>query len=133
MIRNLGLAATALILWAGASAAQPGSPSDPIPVHMKRGTYAVRLTGALRAGKDCCAYVFKAHAGQTLRWRFSGPAARMTITSPSGDTDGPGLPSDIPLQSDGAYVLTVHPNLMADGAYGRYTLTLSIPPLSHHR
>ena len=127
MIRPLAIAAAVMFVGGGA-AAQSGSAQHPIVVHMKRGTYAIRLTGVLRQNRDCCAYVFKAHAGQTLRWSVTGPAVRVTLTSPNGDTDGPGVPAEIALPADGAYVLTVHPNLMADGAFGRFKLNLSIPP-----
>jgi len=120
--------ALALALGAGAQAAPAGSATRPIVVKMKRGTDNVRLTGVLRPNRDCCAYVFKAHAGQRLVWRVSGPATRQVITFPDGHTDGPGLPNPLALPADGAYQFSVRPNLMADGAYGRFTLWLRIPP-----
>lgn len=97
-------------------------------VRMKRASDSVRLSGVLRPNLDCCAYRFKAHEGQTLNWTVTGPAVRTTIRYPNGDTDGPGLPAAIPLPADGTYVFTISPNLMADGAFGRFVLTLRIPP-----
>ena len=117
------------VFIAAQAAAQPGSANDAIVVHMKRGADSVQLTGALRQNRDCCAYAFKARAGQTLNWRLTGPAIRTTMTYPDGHTDGPGLPNAIPLPADGGYVFSVRPDLMADGAFGRFVLRLRIPPL----
>jgi len=119
--RRLVLAALVLgIVLGGAANARPGADNDPIVVRMKRGTDSVTLTGRLTRTGDCCSFVFKAHAGQALTWRITGPATRQTITYPDGHTDGPGLANPLPLPAEGAYVLTVHPNLMADGAFGRF-------------
>lgn len=123
----------ALTLAAAPVAAQPGSAADPIVVRMKRGADSVRLTGELRQNRDCCAYLIKARGGQTLNWRVTGPAVRVTLSYPDGQVDGPGLPNPIPLPTDGAYVFTVRPNLMADGAFGRYVLRLRIPPTPAER
>jgi hypothetical protein len=121
-----------LTLIAGHAVAQTGSSDDPIQVHMKRGTDAVTFTGRMRQNHDCCAYAFKAHAGQTLNWRETGAVVRTTMTYPDGHTDGPGLPNAIPLPADGAYVFTISPDTMADGAFGRFVLKLKIPPAPHH-
>lgn len=110
-----------------AFAAAPGSQANPIAVRMRRGADSVRLAGVLRQNRDCCSYRFKARAGQTLNWTVMGPAIRVTMTYPDGHTDGPGLPAAIPLPADGAYVFRVSPNLMADGAFGRFVLRLRIP------
>lgn len=126
---SLAAGVLAATLMAAASAqARPGSADDPIVVHMKRGTDRIRLTGVLRQGRDCCAYAIGARAGQTLHWTLTGPATRQTITDPSGSTEGPGIAQAIPLAADGTYIFTVRPNLMADGAFGRYVLTITIPP-----
>jgi hypothetical protein len=97
-------------------------------VQMRRGTDTIRMTGTLSQDHDCCTYLIKARAGQILRWTFKGPAARMTIGYPNGEADGPGLPPSIPLPFTGAYLFTVHPNLMADGGFGPFELILTIPP-----
>ena len=118
-----------LALAAGqAVAAAPGPVNHPIVVRMKRGSDSVRLAGVLRQNRDCCSYRFKARAGQTLNWSVSGPAIRVTMTYPDGRIDGPGLPAAIPLPADGAYVFRVSPNLMADGAFGRFVMKFRIPP-----
>ena len=129
MLKLSFAALAALALTASAAAAQPGSPSQPIPLKMQRGTDVVVVRGVLRQNVDCCAYVFKAAAGQQLHWSESGAAARLVIAYPDGHADGPDFANPLPLPATGAYTLTVSPDLMANGAFGRFTLKLRIPPL----
>jgi hypothetical protein len=129
-VKSAAALSTGIALLAAAlpAAAQPGSDAQPYAVHMRRGADSVRLTGVLRQGRECCAYRFEARAGQTLHWRVAGPAIRVTILYPDGQADGPGLPQAIRLPQTGAYVFTLSPNTMADGAFGRFVLWLRIPP-----
>jgi hypothetical protein len=127
-MRKTLLAAMALTAFASAAAARPGDAAHPIVLKMQRGTDSVTVRGMLRQNVDCCAYTFKAHAGQVLHWTESGAAARMGIAYPDGDGINPGLPNPVPLPQKGAYVLTLSPDLMAEGAFGRFTLKLRIPP-----
>jgi hypothetical protein len=129
MLKRVLALSTALALAASAAAAQPGNAADPIVIKMKRGSDSVRLTGVLRQNAACCTYAFKASAGQTLYWRITGSATRQTIGYPDGHVDGPGLPNPVPLPASGLYSFSVSPNLMADGAFGRYVLKIRIPPL----
>ena len=133
MLGRLSLIAAATLMLAQPAFAAWGSDDDPIPVHFPRGSDTIRLAGVLKQDVQCCAYRFKAHAGQTLHWRFTGPAFRAVIAYPNGEIDGPGIPNAIRLPTDGAYVLTFSPNLMADGAFGRFRLTLTIPPSARAR
>jgi len=103
-----------------------GATACPIRVQMPRGTDTITLEGRLVQNRDCCAYVLRARAGQTLHWKLEGATVRTLITDPHGQSDGPGLPEAIPLPFDGDYVFSVHPNLMAEGAFGRFRLTLAI-------
>ncbi|HEX3915802.1 MAG TPA: hypothetical protein VHW60_00580, partial [Caulobacteraceae bacterium] len=122
------LAATAiLMLTAGAAAARPGDTNNPIALKMALGTDVVTVHGVLRQNVDCCVYTFKAGAGQTLHWTLSGPAARIGLTYPNGDGINPGLPNPTPLPQTGAYTFSVSPDLMAEGAFGKFTLTIRIP------
>jgi len=126
---KLALAATALfILPASAAVAAPGSAADPIELKMQVGTDIITVHGVLRQNLDCCAYTFKAAAGQKLYYKVSGAVTRLVITSPDGDSDGPNFESPKTLPQAGAYTLSVSPDTMADGAYGPFTLTLTIPP-----
>src|SRR5665213_4633187 len=119
---KLTLAAAVLALAATAASAQPGSAAHPIVIKMKRGTDSVTLTGVLRQNVDCCTYVFKAAGGQRMIWSISGAATRQVVGYPDGHVDGPGIPSPLPLPASGAYSFAVSPDLMADGAFGRYVL-----------
>ena len=73
-------------------------------------------------------YLLKARAGQSLHWQVTGAAVRATVTYPDGHGDGP-FADTIPLPADGVYLFSISPDLMADGAFGRFKLTLIIPPL----
>jgi hypothetical protein len=122
--------AALVCLLPGSALAHTGSAQDPIVVRMKRGTDTVTLTGDLKQNRDCCAYRFTARAGQSLVWSLKGPAVRATMVYPDGHMDGP-LVGAIALPADGAYVFAVRPNLMADGAFGHFVLTLKIQPSGH--
>jgi len=123
------LAALGILALASGAAARPGDAAHPIVLKMQRGTDSLTVRGVLRQNVDCCAYAFKAHAGQQLHWTETGATARMGIAYPDGDGINPGLPNPAALPQDGAYVLTVSPDLMAEGAFGRFTLKLRIPPV----
>jgi len=125
---KLAFAAASLALSASAAAAAPGSASDPISLKMQVGTDIVTVHGVLRQNLDCCTYAFKAAAGQKLYYKVSGAVTRLVITAPNGDSDGPNFENPKTLPATGAYTLSVSPDTMADGAYGPFTLTLTIPP-----
>jgi hypothetical protein len=93
---------------------------------MARGTDTIVLTGATRQNAECCDYVFRARAGQKLFYKVEGAALRTVLTYPNGDVDGPGVPNPVQLPATGEYTFGVHPNLMAEGAFGPYRLTLTI-------
>jgi hypothetical protein len=128
-MRRIVLHAAALAaLTPAAAVAHTGAANDPIPLKMKRGTDTLVVRGVLRQGVDSCAYSFKASAGQKLYWTETGAAARMGLVRPDGESIDPGLPSPAELPERGTYKLLVSPDLMADGAFGRFTLKLRIPP-----
>jgi hypothetical protein len=130
MLKRVMAAAAVLTLAASAAAAQPGNAADPIVIKMKRGTDSVRLTGVLRQNSACCTYAFKAGAGQQMYWSITGAVTRQVIGYPDGHVDGPGLPNPLPLPASGLYSFSVSPDLMANGAFGRYVLKIRIPPLA---
>jgi hypothetical protein len=120
-------AIAALVLATSPAAAQPDA-SHAIQLKMKRGTDTIVIRGVLRQNADCCAYSFKAQAGQKLYWTETGAATRMGIAYPDGGGVDPGLPSPADLPQSGTYTLLVSPDLMAEGAFGPFTLKLRIPP-----
>jgi hypothetical protein len=127
-LRTIVIAAAAFASAASAAGARPGDEAHPIVLKMPGGADSITVKGVLRQNVDCCAYRFKAHAGQQLLWTESGAAARMGLAYPNGDGIDPGLPNPASLPQTGAYLLTVRPDLMAEGAFGRFTLKLRIPP-----
>ena len=129
MLKRLLTVAAVLALSASSAAAQPGNAADPIYIKMKPGTDRVRIVGVLRPNVACCTYVFKARAGQEMIWSITGASTRQVIGYPDGHGDGPGLPSPLPLPASGAYSFAVSPDLMAEGAYGRFVLKIRIPPV----
>jgi hypothetical protein len=84
------------------------------------------LRGDLTPTEPSYSYRFRALAGQTLAWRFEGPAVRIIITYPDGAVEGPGLPAVVPLPQTGDYTLAIHSNLMAENIYGPFQLTMTI-------
>ena len=120
------LASTVLPDMAASTACTAGAQDCPITVRMAPGSDTIVLDGHLKQNADCCAYAFEARAGQMLTWDFDGPAERATITYPNGDVDGPGVPASILLPATGAYVFRVSPNLMAEGSFGPFRLTITI-------
>jgi hypothetical protein len=129
MLKQVLALSAVLALAATGVAAQPGNAADPIVIKMKRGTDSVRLVGMLRQNVACCTYAFKASAGEQMYWSVTGAVTRQTIGYPDGRMDGPGLPNPLPLPASGLYSFSVSPNLMSDGAFGRYVLKIRIPPL----
>ena len=119
-----GAAFAGFILLAGPSLAASGDCT--VQVHMRRGTDSISYSGRLTQARPGCDYHFKARAGQTLTWSVTGPATRQVISYPDGNGDGPGIPQRIPLQQTGEYVFSVSADLMAEGAFGRYKLRLTI-------
>jgi hypothetical protein len=128
MLKTTLIAAAIVVATAGAAAARPGDNEHPILLHMARGTDRITIHGVLSQGYECCTYSFKAHAGQTFYFTETGAAARMGLQYPNGDGINPGLPSPTPLPQDGTYILSVEPDLMAEGAFGPFTVKLRIPP-----
>jgi hypothetical protein len=102
--------------------------SDACPIWLHRGTPSDRITvrGGLTADRSRYSYVFRARAGQQLTWTFNGPTVRTLIRYPTGGSDGPGLPDEIPLPSTGIYVFTASSNTMAENIFGPFQLTLRI-------
>ncbi len=122
------LTAVGMLALATAASARPGDNDHPIELKMQRGTDSIVVHGVLSQKFECCSYTFKAHAGQQLHWSETGAVARVGIAYPNGDGINPGLPNPADLPQDGAYVITLSPDQMAEGAYGRFTLRVRIPP-----
>jgi hypothetical protein len=127
-VRHTLTAALLAVVVPTADAAQcvPGAQACPIPVQMKPGADKITLVNTLSPKVECCYYSLEARAGQTLTWTFTGPNVRSEIGYPDGSGDGPGIPNTIPLATTGTYVLGFTPDLMAEGIYGPFRLTVTI-------
>jgi hypothetical protein len=86
----------------------------------------VFVKGRLSRNRMTYSYRFFGQKNQILVWDFKGPAIRAITAYPDGDTDGPGLPPEIPLNQDGAYVFSVASNTMADKIFGNFTIHLTL-------
>jgi hypothetical protein len=86
----------------------------------------VFVKGRLSRNRMTYSYRFFGQKNQILVWDFKGPAIRAIIAYPDGNTDGPGLPPEIPLNQDGAYVFSVASNTMADKIFGIFTIHLTL-------
>jgi len=90
----------------------PGGWICPTEITMLRGTNAITIAGKTSPGPDCCAYAFRARAGQTLSWTLEGAKSlTVTMTQPDGHVEGPDLPREILLPQHGIYVIRVQPDL----------------------
>jgi hypothetical protein len=118
----------ALLAAAFTAVAAQAALAAPIELKMARGTDAITVRGVLSQRTDCCEYTFKAAAGQKLYVTEHGAVARLVITYPNGDSDGPGFENPKMLPATGSYTLSVSGDQMADHAYGPFTLTIRIPP-----
>jgi hypothetical protein len=103
-----------------------GSDGCPIRLHLLTGSNRIFVRGRLTPDRSRYSYVFRARAGQKLTWTFNGPTVRTLIRYPTGGSDGPGLPDEIPLPSTGIYVFTASSNTMAENIFGPFQLTLRI-------
>ena len=100
--------------------------SCPVTTALSVGGGERTFHGDLTQAESHCVYRFHATAGDSLVWSESGAAIRVVITDPSGNADGPGVPSPYPLTKTGEYSFEVGANLMADGGFGPYTLHLQL-------
>ena len=134
--RNLGLAlaATSLLMLGApvrpASACTPGDEACPIVLKMQPGAVSVTESGDLTQNRPTVAFRFEARAGQTVVVHVSGPATKgqLPLSGPISEDAGGDFYQDTPfkLPASGIYTLTVYANMMADGAFGRFMLTLTI-------
>jgi hypothetical protein len=130
---GLALATTSLLVLAapaGASACTPGDEACPIVLKMQPGAVSVTESGDLTQNRPTIAFRFEARAGQTVVVHVSGPDTRdqLPLSGPISEEAGGDFFQDQPfkLPASGVYTFTVFANTMADGAFGRFMLTLTI-------
>ncbi len=111
---------------AGARRCSRGDPECPIDIRIKSDGSPTVVAGRLSPRRPSFSYRFSAGENVSLGWTFKGPAVRVLLTGPDGDTQGPGLPDHLPLEKNGPYVFSVASNTMADNIYGKFRLSLSL-------
>jgi hypothetical protein len=134
--RHLGLAVAATTLWmlavaaAPASACTPGDDACPIVLKMDPGAVSVTTSGELTLNHPSAAFRFDARTGQTVVVHVRGPVTKshLSLSGPISVDAGGDFNQDQPfkLPASGDYSFTLYVDMMADGAFGPFELTLTI-------
>lgn len=130
---GLAVAAAALLvltLAAAASACTPGDDACPIVLKMVAGDVSVTTSGELTLKRPSSAFRFEARAGQTVVVHVRGPVTKsqLPLSGPISVDAGGDFNQDQPfkLPASGVYSFTLYANMMAEGAFGPFELTLTI-------
>lgn len=129
-----GWVALALIIASGSPAiasdgnphCKRGAPECPVILDLRPNQTVRVVTGRLSPKRPNFSYAFAGRGGQTFSWKYSGPAVRVLLGYPDGNTDGPGLDADIHLVKQGTYVFSISSNTMADKIYGYFRLQFKL-------
>src|ERR1700722_1849179 len=134
--RRLGLAvaATGVLMLAvatePASACTPGDDACPIVLKMVPGAVSVTTSGELTLKRPSSAFQFEARAGQAVVVHVHGPVTKsqLPLSGPISADAGGDFNQDQPfkLPARGVYSFTLYANMMAEGAFGPFELTLTI-------
>jgi hypothetical protein len=120
----------ALTLGSGSYACQPGEEACPAVLHMKPGSNSIIARGEVSAQKPRYYFKFKANAGQEVTIRTSGgglkTGAGFPLTFPDGNGDAIMEGEPYKLMQSGDYVVALMANLMSEGPFGRFKMTLQI-------
>ena len=134
--RRLGLAAAATgllmvtVTAAPTWACTPGDDACPIVLMMDPGAVSVTTSGELTLKRPNLAFRFEARAGQTAVVQVHGPVTKsqLPLSGPIREDASGDFNQDQPfkLPASGIYSFTLYANMMADGAFGPFELTLTI-------
>jgi hypothetical protein len=120
----------ALTLSSGSYACQPGEEACPAVLHMKPGLNSIVAIGEVSAKKPRYYFKFKANTGQEVTIRTSGgglkTGAGFPLTFPDGNGDAIMEGEPYKLTQSGGYVVALMANLMSEGPFGRFKMTLQI-------
>ena len=134
-IRRLALAvaATVLLMLAmpgPASACVLGDGACPIVLKMDPGAVSVTASGELNVNRPNLAFQFEARGGQTVVVHVRGPVTKnhLPLSGPISEEASGEFNQDQPfkLPASGVYGFALYANMMADGAFGPFELTLTI-------
>jgi len=99
-----------------------GAPQCPIVLSLAENAAPLVVCGRLSALTSSYSYQFSTTDGHRLAWIYAGPAANVLLRDPDGEVEGPGLPSDVPLEKNGTYIFSISSNKMAENIFGRFEL-----------
>jgi hypothetical protein len=134
-----GAPAAALLLTALCAAAssttpvracQAGEEACPAVLRMKPGGDTGEATGFVSAEHPRYYFRFDARAGQRATIHVTGGGIKtgpgIPITFPDGKSDALDVDTPFTLPATGTYVIALLANLMSDGPFGRFHITLRI-------
>ena len=134
MMRVTVLAALSMALAsfgeAQAAPCRPGDEACPVLLKMKPGAVSITATGSVSGERPTFYFQFAARAGQRMTIHTEGGGLKtgpgIPIAGPNGFQDAVDADTPFRLPADGAYLITLHANTMADGPFGRFEMTLTI-------
>jgi hypothetical protein len=106
-----------------------GEEACPVLLRMQPGATAINATGSVSAERPDYYFKFYAKAGQTMFIQTAGGGLKtgpgIPITGPNGE--GSVFENQAyTLPATGAYMIDLHANLMSEGTFGQFTMTLKI-------
>jgi hypothetical protein len=126
----LAMIGAALTLGSGSYACRPGEEACPAVLRMKPGSNSIVARGEVSAQKPRYYFKFKANAGQEVTIRTSGgglkTGAGIPLTFPDGNGDAIMEGEPYKLTQSGDYVVVLMANLMSEGPFGRFKMSLQI-------
>jgi hypothetical protein len=131
---GLAVAATGVLMLAlaggPASACTPGDDACPIVLKMVPGAVSVTTSGELSLNRPNLVFRFEARSGQTVVVQVHGPVTKnhLSLSGPISEEAAGDFNQDQPFQlpASGVYNFTLYANMMAEGAFGPFELTLTI-------
>jgi hypothetical protein len=103
-----------------------GASECPIALKLRPNQKALVAMGRLSPMRPNFSYAFTGSEGETLCWKYSGPAVRVLLAYPDGNSEGPGLDPKIDLPKSGTYVFSIASNTMAENIYGYFALQFKL-------
>jgi hypothetical protein len=110
----------------GSQRCKRGASECPIVLKLRPNQKALVATGRLSPRTPNFSYAFVGSEGETFSWKYSGPAVRVLLAYPDGNSEGPGLDPDVNLVKTGTYVFSIASNTMAENIYGNFKLQFKL-------
>jgi hypothetical protein len=98
----------------------------PIVLKLRPNQKALVATGRLSPRRPNFSYAFTGSERETFSWKYRGPAVRVLLAYPDGNSEGPGLDPQIELPKSGTYVFSISSDTMAENIYGYFKLQFKL-------